>query len=115
MLQGQRDLLSVAKQILSELSPLVSSQHSVFYVIDNANEEAPISLLASYAYKERKSISNQFKIGEGLVGQCVLEKQPILLTDVPPNYIKINSGLGEFSPANIIVLPIVFESEVKAV
>ena len=115
MLQGQRDLLSVGKQILSELSPLVSAQHSVFYVVDNSKDDITIRLLASYAYKERKHLASHFKVGEGLVGQCVLEKQAILVTDVPPNYIRINSGLGELAPANIIVLPVVFEGEVKAV
>jgi signal transduction histidine kinase/HAMP domain-containing protein/CheY-like chemotaxis protein len=115
MLQGQRDLLSVGKQILSELSPLVMAQHSVFYVVENAQDEINIQLLASYAYKKRKTISNHFKVGEGLVGQCVLEKEPITITEVPPDYIQISSGLGAQVPANIIVLPVVFEGEVKAV
>ncbi len=115
MLQGQRDLLSVGKQILSELSPLVMAQHSVFYVVENAQDEINIQLLASYAYKKRKTISSHFKVGEGLVGQCVLEKEPITITEVPPDYIQINSGLGAHVPANIIVLPVVFEGEVKAV
>src|SRR6185369_2926548 len=69
----------------------------------------------SYAYKERKSLSNEFRLGEGLVGQAALEKQRILLTSVPENYVTINSGLGEATPRNIIVLPITFEGEVKAV
>ena len=64
-----------------------------------------LKLLASYAYKERKNIDNRFKLGEGLVGQCALEKEKILLTDVPSDYIKITSGLGEAKPLNIIVLP----------
>ena len=115
MLQGQRDLLSVGKQILSELSPLVNAQHSVFFVVDNSNDEIIIKLLASYAYKERKHVSTQLKVGESLVGQCVLEKERILLTDVPRDYIKVNSGLGEHAPLNIVVLPVVFEGEVKAV
>ncbi len=74
-----------------------------------------LKLLASYAYKERKNIDNRFKLGEGLVGQCALEKEKILLTNVPNDYIKITSGLGEAKPLNIIVLPIVFEGQVKAV
>src|SRR3712207_4052878 len=78
-------------------------------------EEPALKLLSSYAYKERKSIDNRFKLGEGLVGQCALEKEKILLTNVPKDYIKITSGLGESTPLNIIVLPIVFEGQVKAV
>ena len=115
MLQGQRDLLSVGKQILSELSPLVNAQHSVFYVVEPDIGGPVVKLLASYAYKERKSLSNRFKVGEGLVGQCVLEKERILLTDVPSDYIRISSGLGDAPPLNIVILPVVFEGEVKAI
>ena len=77
-------------------------------------DEPLLKLLASYAYKERKNIDKRFKLGEGLVGQCALEKEKILLTDVPTDYIKITSGLGEATPLNIIVLPVVFEGQVKA-
>ncbi|WP_428938558.1 HAMP domain-containing protein [Fontivita pretiosa] len=117
MLQGQKDLLTVGRLILSELAPVVGAQQGVFYIVDNTSrpEEPMLKLLASYAYKERKNIDNKFKLGEGLVGQCALEKQKILLTHVPPDYIKITSGLGEAKPLNIIVLPIVFEGQVKAV
>ncbi len=116
MLQGQKDLLTVGRLILSELAPVVSAQQGVFYIMDSAKSEEPaLKLLASYAYKERKNIDNRFKLGEGLVGQCAMEKEKILLTDVPGEYIKITSGLGEARPLNIIVLPIVFEGQVKAV
>ncbi|HZF51757.1 MAG TPA: response regulator, partial [Polyangiaceae bacterium] len=116
MLQGQRDLEAVSKLILKELAPLVSAQQGVFYVMDTTIPGQPIlKLLSSYAYRERKHLSNQFRMGEGLVGQCALEKERILLTDVPDDYIKIGSGLGEAKPLNIIVLPVVFEGEVKAV
>jgi CheY-like chemotaxis protein len=74
-----------------------------------------LKLIASYAYRARKNVSNRFGVGEGLVGQAALEKQPILLTNVPDDYIQITSGLGEAPPRNIIVLPILFEGEVKAV
>jgi len=116
MLQGQKDLLTVGRLILSELAPVVSAQQGVFYMMDNVKaDEAALKLLASYAYKERKNIDNKFKLGEGLVGQCALEKEKILLSNVPKDYIKITSGLGEATPLNIIVLPVVFEGAVKAV
>jgi HAMP domain-containing protein/signal transduction histidine kinase/CheY-like chemotaxis protein len=115
MLQGQKDLLAVGRLILSELAPVVSAQQGAFYTMDTRDDEPVLKLLASYAYKERKNIDNVFKMGEGLVGQCALEKEKILLTNVPPDYIKITSGLGEASPLNIIVIPIVFEGLVKAV
>ncbi len=116
LLQGQRDLMTVSRLILSELAPLVSEQHGVFYINEgNGSGEPLMKLLASYGYRERKNLSNLFYAGEGLVGQCVLEKQRILLTDVPDDYVKISSGLGEASPRNIAVLPVLFEGDVLAV
>jgi signal transduction histidine kinase/HAMP domain-containing protein/ActR/RegA family two-component response regulator len=117
MLQGQRDLSTVSNMILSELAPLVSAQHGVFYALSDPGDGAEPSLefQAGYGYKERKHLGNSFQVGEGLVGQCALEKERILLTEVPDDYIRINSGLGESRPLNIIVLPILFEGSVRAV
>jgi len=117
MLQGQRDLLTVGRMILSELAPVVAAQHGVFYTMagSEGGEASRLRLLASYAYKERKNVSSEFKLGEGLVGQAAIEKERILLTHVPPDYVQIASGLGEAPPLNIIVLPVLFEGEVKAV
>jgi HAMP domain-containing protein/signal transduction histidine kinase/DNA-binding response OmpR family regulator len=118
MLQGQKDMLTVGQLILSELAPVVSAQHGVFYIVDGASGEPgeqELRLLASYAYSERKNVSNRYALGEGLVGQAALEKQPILLTNVPHDYVRISSGLGEAPPVNIMVLPVLFEGYVKAV
>ena len=115
MLQGQRDFLTVGKLILSELASLVSAQQGAFYMIDASNGESELNLLATYAQHDGNGAKNRFKMGEGLVGQAALEKRRILLTEVPGNYAKISSGLGEFHPMNVVVLPILFEGEVKAV
>jgi signal transduction histidine kinase/ActR/RegA family two-component response regulator len=115
MLQGQRDFLTVGKLILSELAPLVSAQQGAFYMVDTPNGDSELKLLASYAQSEANSAKDRFKMGEGLVGQAALEKRRILLTNVPGNYAKVSSGLGEFRPLNVVVLPILFEGEVKAV
>jgi len=117
MLQGQRDLATVSSMILSELAPLVSAQHGVFYTLASLGDGGEPVLLyqAGYGYKERKHLANHFRLGEGLVGQCAQEKERILLTDVPGDYVKINSGLGDAAPLNIIVLPILFEGSVRAV
>ncbi len=115
MLQGQRDMKTVAQMVLSELAPLVEAQQGVFYVNQSSKGEPLMRLLGGYAYSKRKSLANEFRPGQGLVGQCMLEKQRILVTNIPPNYVHVSSGLGEAAPNNIIVLPVLFEGEVKAV
>ncbi|MDT4953900.1 MAG: hypothetical protein QOJ02_2038 [Acidobacteriota bacterium] len=115
MLQGQRDMTTVSQMVLSELAPLVDAQQGVFYVNNSNNGSALMQLLGSYAFTERKNLANEFKPGQGLVGQCILERERILLTNVPDDYIHIGSGLGQGTPLNIIVLPVLFENEVKAV
>ncbi|MGN6135512.1 MAG: response regulator, partial [Aureliella sp.] len=115
MLQGQRDLLTVGRLILSELAPVVSAQHAVFYTLDATTEPSSMKLLASYAYEHPNATGQRLALGQGLVGQCALEKQKIVLQNVPPGYVRISSGLGNATPMNLIVLPVVFEGEVKAV
>jgi len=115
MMQGQKNLDTVSRLIMSELTPLVSAHHGAFFMMDQESEGPVLKLVATYAYKERKSVSNRFRPGEGLVGQCALEKKTILLTRVPADYIQISSGLGESPPQSIIVLPVLFEGEMKAV
>jgi hypothetical protein len=115
MMQGERDLETVSHMIMTELTPLVGGHHGAFFVMDDSGEEPLLRLTASYAYKERKGVSNRFAFGEGLVGQAALEKVSILVAEAPPDYIRIASGLGEAPPTNIIVLPALFEGQVMAV
>ena len=117
MLQGQRDLGTVTTMILSELAPLVSAQHAVFYVVTKPSDgtEPVLQLEAGYGFEERRNLSTSFRFGEGLVGQCAKEKKRILLTEVPSDYVQISSGLGASTPLNIIVLPVLFEGSVRAV
>jgi signal transduction histidine kinase/DNA-binding response OmpR family regulator/HAMP domain-containing protein len=115
MLQGQRDLLAVSRLILSDLAPLVNAQHGVFYTMSGSNGSQRLRFMAGYGYTERKHLATEFAIGEGLVGQCAMEASRILLTNVPDDYVKISSGLGEASPLNIVALPVVFEGSVRAV
>jgi signal transduction histidine kinase/CheY-like chemotaxis protein/HAMP domain-containing protein len=114
MLQGQKDLLTVGRLILSELAPVVNALHGVFYILDNTRAEPELRLLAGYAHQET-SEGERFTLGEGLVGQCAFEKEAIVISGVPPEYIRVSSGLGECAPSNVIVLPVLFESQVKAV
>ena len=117
MLQGQKDLNTVTHRILSELAQVVNAQKGMFYILEQGENfsEQKLKLFAAYAFGGEVKTSKEFSLGEGLVGQCALEKKRILLSNVPKNYIKIGSGLGQASPANLIVLPVLFEKEIKAV
>jgi HAMP domain-containing protein/CheY-like chemotaxis protein/signal transduction histidine kinase len=115
LLQGQRDLQAVTKLILSELAPLVSAHHGVFYMMDSQESDSRLRMIASYGYRSSRKLPTSFLPGEGLVGQCAVEKSRIWLTDVPRDYIVVSSGLGAAPPTNIVVLPILFEQQVKAV
>src|SRR5437879_5316095 len=109
MMQGQRDLLTVAKLLLSELTPLVGAQLGTFYVSDSSDGSESLKLLAAYGAND--TVASQFGLGQGLVGQCGQEKCRILVTDVPKDYVKITSSLGEGTPLSIVVLPVLFEGE----
>jgi len=119
LMQGQRDLRTVSRMIMSELTPTVSAQLGAFYMAEGGDtpddSDMLLKLIASYGYKKRKSVSNEFKAGEGLVGQAALEKLPIVVDQAPQDYVKITSGLGEGEAVNIIVLPVIFEDQVLAV
>jgi HAMP domain-containing protein/CheY-like chemotaxis protein len=115
MLQGQRDLLPVARQVLNELAPLVYAHHGTFYMTETDDAGTRLRLFASYAYQERKMVSNVWRFGEGLVGQAALEGKRILLANVPSDYIQISSALGAAPPNAIVVVPVLFEGEVKGV
>jgi HAMP domain-containing protein len=115
MVQGQRDLLNVAQLLLSELTPLVGAQRGAFYLSENGSIEPQLKFLAGYACDERDRIPLSFQFGQGLVGECASQKQRILVHNVPQDYIRIGSGLGSAAPASIVVLPVLFEREVKAV
>jgi HAMP domain-containing protein/signal transduction histidine kinase/CheY-like chemotaxis protein len=114
MLQGQRDLTAVGRLILSELTPVVKAQHAEFYVLDTT-ERPSLTLLANYGADGQAALGRKVGLGQGLVGQCALEKQRILLEDVPDGYIRIGSGLGNTKPRNVLVLPIIFEGQTKGV
>ncbi|MGA7513676.1 MAG: HAMP domain-containing protein [Candidatus Sulfotelmatobacter sp.] len=114
MLQGQRDLATVGRLLLSELAPLVNAQQGVIYQMET-DESAEMALLSAFAGDGEDGHLRRLKIGEGLVGQCAAEKRRMLITDLPSNTISIRSGLFHAIPRNVIVLPVLFEDRVKAV
>jgi len=115
LMQGQRNLQSLTDQIMSELTPVVGAQYGAFYLAEPQDNQTALALTSTYAYTKRKQLSNRFDLGEGIVGQCARERKPILVTDVPENYVEITSGLGKSSPRNIAVYPIFFEDQVRGV
>ncbi|MFL6740497.1 MAG: HAMP domain-containing protein, partial [Sphingomicrobium sp.] len=115
MLQGERDLATVSNLIMSELAPLVNAQYGVFYVTKREEDETKLELVASYGAESPDELKQQFGLREGLIGQAAADRRPILLKEVPPEFIRVGSGLGHSAPANVNILPALFEDEVKAV
>ncbi len=117
MLQGQKELHSVTKKILSELATVVTAQHGLFYILQEDEKflDSKLNLIASYAFVKRKNAPTQYAMGEGLIGQVAIEKERMLLSNVPKDYIRISSGLGDAKPQDVIILPVLFEGQLKAV
>ncbi|SOC37340.1 response regulator [Ureibacillus acetophenoni] len=115
-LSGSGELESLGSTLLSRVVPLVESSHAVLYVQDLNNNGQSYKLISTYGtQKDSKQLFSIIHPGEGLIGQSIVEKSPIILTDIPKDYIKISSGIGETSPTNVYIFPIIFENEVKAV
>ncbi|MFP7723686.1 HAMP domain-containing protein [Lysobacter sp. A3-1-A15] len=117
MMQGQRDLITLGRMLLSELAPLMNAQQGVMYVVeaDDANNPAQLRKLAGYADADTRDTSRTLQFGEGLIGQCAAEGELILMNDVPHGAVQIESGLLSAVPRSVIVLPVLFEDQVKAV
>ena len=114
MLQGQRDLATVGRLLLSELAPLVNAQQGVIYRME-ADNASGMALLSSFADNGESGHKKNLALGEGLIGQCAAERRRMLITDMPSHAVPIRSGLFQAIPRNIIVLPVLFEDQVKAV
>ncbi|MFZ0668843.1 MAG: HAMP domain-containing protein, partial [Pseudolabrys sp.] len=114
MLQGQRDLTTVGRLLLSELTPLVHAQQGVIYQVES-EELQSMRLLSAYADDGANGHPQRLRIGEGLIGQCAADKRRLLITEMPDHAVPIGSALFKVKPANIIVLPVLFENQVKAV
>ncbi|MFJ9739283.1 HAMP domain-containing protein [Streptomyces sp. NPDC101166] len=118
LMQGRRDLEDVASLIMSELPPLVAAQHGAFFLAmpsgDGGGDQYELRMLGSYGYS-MGSMPSSFRPGEALVGTAAEEKRTILVENAPSGYLKISSGLGEAPPAQVIVLPVLFEGQVLGV
>jgi hypothetical protein len=114
MLQGQRDLATVGRMLLSELAPLVAAQQGVIYQIET-DPQPGLRMLSAYADDDTLGHPDRLRIGEGLVGQCAADARRMVIAEVPADVVPIRSGLFRAAPRSIIVLPVLFEGQVKAV
>ena len=114
MLQGQRDLTTVGRLLLTELAPLVNAHMGVIYQVDN-EDNPQLRLLSSYAGDGNYPHPLFVQFGEGLVGQCAMDKRQRLVSDIPADATPVNSALLRVIPQNLVVLPVLFENQVKAV
>src|SRR5262249_52791044 len=114
MLQGQRDLATVGRLLLSELAPLVDAQQGVIYQVDGEGGSG-LRLLSAYADDGVNGHPPRLRFGEGLIGQCAAGGLRLRISDMPENVVPIRSAFLSVAPQNIIVLPVLFEGQVKAV
>ncbi|MDM8558912.1 GAF domain-containing protein [Candidatus Parabeggiatoa sp. HSG14] len=122
-ISGEQNVMTLSKNIITFLTTYLEAQVGVFYLLEGKEgtgerdnvENTCLKLIASYAYTQRKGMGHQFKVGEGLIGQAALEKQRILVTEIPEDYINIQSGLGEAVPQQLVIIPFMYENVVKGV
>ncbi len=115
MLQGQRDLTTVGRLLLSELTPLVNAQLGVIYQMETEEGAPYLKSLSAYADDGDCPHLPRVPIGQGLIGQCAADRRRLVITEMPPTAVPISSASFKVSPRNMIVLPVLFESQVKAV
>lgn len=115
MNQGINDLSTLSQSFLSKVAPMLNATYGVFYIRTGSGEQQKLVKIASYAsYGEDVGVSS-FLLGEGLVGQCALEKRVFLLNNLPEHHTLITTGLGQVQPQSILIVPIEFEDKVEAV
>jgi signal transduction histidine kinase/HAMP domain-containing protein/CheY-like chemotaxis protein len=115
MMQGHRDLAVVAELIMDELAPLVGAQHGTFFLSEPTDDDPRLRLIAGYGLRAGKAEPIQYRLGQSLIGQAARSKRSIVVSSLPEGYVTISSGLGEAPPANLAVLPILFEDQVIGV
>lgn len=110
-IRGEKTETELAQSVINQLCTYLNTQIGAIYLFDNGQ----LNLSGSYAYSFRKQNTSIIKPGEGLVGQAAAEKKIIVFTEVPDDYIRINSGLGNSIPKNLVMLPLLQDEEIKGV
>lgn len=114
IMRGDQDLRELGKNVISFLCKYINALMGTIYQVDFSNDKS-LELVGTYAYHRRKGDKTRIKFGEGLIGQCALEKEIIAFTNVPEDYTSINSSLGEVTPKSIMVIPLLIEKELVGV
>ena len=115
LMQGHRDLSVVAELVMDELIPLVGAQHGTFFLAEGTGRETRLRLIAGYGLRADIAAPSQFQLGQSLIGQVARTRKVIVMSDLPEDYVRISSGIGDAAPLNLIVLPIMFEDQMLGV
>ena len=113
MRRNNSEIKTLANEALWELVKYLKANQGGFFIADSA--QATLDLVATYAYGKKKFINKKINYGEGLVGQCALERDTIYLKDVPGDYIRITSGLGEALPRNLVLVPLIHNEKIYGI
>ena len=113
IMRGDHDVITLARNVITYLCKYIGARVGAVYLVEGGQSE--LRLVGSYAFLSRKNVQTKIKVGEGLVGQAAFERETIVLTDVPEDYVRVVSGLGEDKPRNIVVIPFEFEGELQGV
>jgi signal transduction histidine kinase/HAMP domain-containing protein len=115
LMQGHRDLTVVAELIMNELIPLIGAQHGTFFLAETNDDQTRLRLIAGYGLRADIEAPSQFRLGQSLIGQVAKSKKPVVVSDVPEDYVKISSGLGDATPVNLMIFPVVYEGQILGV
>src|ERR1700678_4432121 len=115
LMQGQRDPAVVADLIMSELIPLVGAQHGAFFLADSSGDQTELRLIAGYGLAPGDGSAERVLLGQSLIGQVAKPRKHVVLDNVPGDYVRISSAIGESRPVNVMIVPIVFEDQVLGV
>lgn len=110
-MRSDKELVNLCDDILTFVADYTQARVGAIYLLDGQT----LQLKSSYAYMRRKHLSNQYRLGESLVGQTGLEQKPIVVTEVPPDYLQVTSGLGASVPGSIVLFPLVYQGRLKGV
>ena len=111
--QGVASVEEFGERLLSGLVPMLGGGVAAFYVFDEARTH--LHAVAAYGLAEESNATTPIRLGEGLVGQCAHERKTVSITNVPSSYLRVTSGLGEATPAQVMAVPAISKGEVLGV